>query len=40
MKDPMVNTILIFYLQMINKSVNNNYKHEGFGIERFEYELS
>ncbi len=40
MEDPMVNTILIFSLQMTNKSANNNYKHEGFGIQRFEDELS
>jgi hypothetical protein len=27
MEDPVVNTILIFDLQMINKSMSNNYKH-------------
>jgi hypothetical protein len=31
-KDPALNTILIFDLQMHNKSMNNNYKSEGFGI--------
>jgi hypothetical protein len=36
----MVSTILIFDLQMINKSMNNNYKRGDFGIQRFEYELS
>jgi hypothetical protein len=34
MKDPKVNTILIFDLQMINKYVINNYKSEGFGMHR------
>jgi hypothetical protein len=36
----MVNTILIFDLQMTDKSMNNNYKREDFGIQIFEYELS
>ncbi len=40
MKDPTINTILIFDLQMINKFVNNNCKTEGFGIQRFEDNLS
>jgi hypothetical protein len=40
MEDHVVNTILIFNLQMINKFVNNNYKSEGFGMQRFEIELS
>ena len=31
-KDPTMNTILIFDLQMTNKYVNNDYKHEQFGI--------
>jgi hypothetical protein len=33
MEDPAVNTILIFDLQMINKSMSNNYKSEGFGMQ-------
>jgi hypothetical protein len=32
MKDPTINIILILQLQMINESVNNNYKSEGFGM--------
>jgi len=32
MEDPVVNTILIFDLEMINKSVSNNCKSEGFGM--------
>ncbi len=32
MKDPMVNIILIFDLNMINKFKSNNYKSEGYGI--------
>jgi hypothetical protein len=32
MEDPMVNTILIFDLQMTNKTMNNNNKSEGFGM--------
>ncbi len=39
MKDPTINTILIFDLQMTNKSMNNNYKSEGFGIQRFEDDM-
>jgi len=31
-KDHGVNTILIFDLQMNNKSMSNNYKSERFGI--------
>jgi hypothetical protein len=31
-RDPAVNIILIFDLQMNNKSMSNNYKSEGFGI--------
>jgi hypothetical protein len=30
----MVNTIWIFNLQMTNKCVSNNYKSEGFGMQR------
>ncbi len=40
MQDLVVNTILIFDLQMINKFVNNNYKRKGFGMQRFENDLS
>jgi len=32
MKDPMVNTILIFDLHMINKPMNNNFIIKGLGI--------
>jgi hypothetical protein len=39
-QDLVVNTILIFDLQMINKFVNNNYKRKGFGMQRFENDLS
>ncbi len=39
MKDLTVNTILIFDLQMINKSMNNNYKSEKIGIQRFEDDM-
>jgi hypothetical protein len=31
MKDLAVNIVLIFYLQMTDKFVSNNYKSEGFG---------
>ncbi len=40
MEDPMVNTILISDLQMINKFLSNNYNNEGFGMQRFEDDLS
>jgi hypothetical protein len=33
MEDFAVNTILIFNLHMTNKSVSNNYKSEGFGMQ-------
>ncbi len=39
MKDPIIGTILIFNLQMIIKSMSNNYKSEGFGIQIFEDDL-
>jgi hypothetical protein len=39
MKDPVIKTIMIFNLQVTNKSMNNNYKSEGFGIQRFEDDL-
>jgi hypothetical protein len=39
MKDLAINIILILDLQMTNKSMNNNYKNEGFGIQRFEDDL-
>jgi hypothetical protein len=38
-KDPMVNTILVFDLHMTNKSVSNNYISEGFGIQRSKDDL-
>jgi uncharacterized protein YpbB len=31
-KDHVVNIILIFYLEMINKYVSNNCRNEGFGM--------
>jgi hypothetical protein len=34
MEDLVVNTILIFYLQMSNTSMSNNYKNEGLEIQR------
>ncbi len=40
MEDLMVNTILIFDLQMTNKSVNNNCRSEGFGMQRSKDDLS
>ncbi len=40
MEDLVVNTIFIFNQQMINNSVNNNYKSEGFGVQKFEDDLS
>jgi hypothetical protein len=40
MEDPAVNTILIFNLQMTNKSMSNNYKSEGFGMQRSRDDLS
>jgi len=40
MEDLAVNNILIFDLQMTNKSVNNNYKNERFGMQKFEDDLS
>jgi hypothetical protein len=40
MEDPMVNIILILELHMTNESVNNNYKNNGFGMQRSEDELS
>jgi hypothetical protein len=40
MEDLAVNTILIFDLHMINKSMSNNYRNEGFGMQRFEDDLS
>ncbi len=39
-EDLTVNKILIFDLQMINKSMNNNYKSERFGMQRSEDDLS
>jgi len=40
MEDLTVNTILIFNLQMINKFVGNNYKSEGFGMQRSKDDMS
>jgi hypothetical protein len=40
MEDLTVNTILIFDLQMTNKFMNNTCKNEGFGMERFEDDMS
>jgi hypothetical protein len=36
MEDLTVNTILIFNLHMTNKFVNNNYRSEGFVMQRSE----
>jgi hypothetical protein len=40
LKDLVVNTLLIFYLQMSNKYVSNNYRNEGFGMWKFEDDMS
>ncbi len=40
MKDLVVNIMLIFDLLMIKKSVNDNNNNEGFGMQRFENNLS
>jgi hypothetical protein len=40
MKDPTINTMLIFYLHMINKYMNDNCRNEGFGMQRFETNMS
>ncbi len=37
MKDPMVNIVLIFDLQMTNKSVSDNYKSEGLLMQRSKF---
>ncbi len=39
MEDPNVNTILILELHMTNKFMSNNYRNEGFGMQKFEDEL-
>jgi hypothetical protein len=40
MEDPMINTILIFDLEMINKSMSKNCRSTSFGIQKFENDLS
>jgi hypothetical protein len=40
MEDLVLNTILIFNLQMTNKFVSTNYKSKGFGMQRSEDDLS
>ncbi len=40
MEDLAVNTIFIFYLHMTNKSMSNNCRSEGFGMQRFEDDMS
>ncbi len=40
MEDLVTNTILIFNLHMTNKFMNNNYKNEGFGMQKSEDDLS
>ncbi len=40
MEDPTINTILIFDLHMINKSMSNNYKNERFGMQKSKDDLS
>jgi hypothetical protein len=39
LKDLALNTLLILDLQMIKKSMSNNYISEGFGIQRSEDNL-
>ncbi len=39
-KDPTMNTILIFNLQMNNKFMNNNCRSEGFGIQISKDDMS
>ncbi len=39
MKDPTINIILFLELHMTNKFVSNNYRSEGFGMQRFEDDL-
>jgi hypothetical protein len=39
MEDPMVNIILIVELHMINESMSNNYRSEGFGKHRSNNEM-
>ncbi len=39
-KDPTMNTILIFDLQMNNKSMNSNCRSEGFGIQISKDDMS
>jgi hypothetical protein len=38
-KNPMANIILIFDLQMNNKSMNNNYKSERFGMQKSKNDM-
>ncbi len=40
MKDPTVNVILILELQMINKSMSNNYRNEIIGMQRSKDDMS
>jgi hypothetical protein len=40
MKDLAINTILMFELQMIDKSIGNNCRSEEFGMQRSEDDLS
>jgi hypothetical protein len=40
MEDPMINIILIFDLQMSNKSLSNNCRNERFGMQRFKHDIS
>ncbi len=40
MEDHAINIILTFDLEMTNKSMSNNCKSEGFGMQRFEDGLS
>jgi hypothetical protein len=39
-QDLIVNIMLNFNLQKSNKSMNNNFKSEGFGIQRSEDDMS
>ncbi len=40
MEDLAINIILIFYRHMTNKSMSNNCRSEGFGMQIFEDDMS
>jgi len=39
-EDPMVHKILTLELHIINEFVNDNYRNKGFGMQRFEDDMS